>query len=85
MMNGEQHNPDAGQAGLQWQKVSPYRSEATNGPYTVAGYRVGKDVKYRASRAQAFIGGVYDTPGEAKQVCDSAYQNLVQPDGHRSQ
>lgn len=58
---------------LQWQRVGKYHSAATNAPYTVAAFKHGSQVLYRASRQREFIGGIYDSPEEAKQVCQNNF------------
>lgn len=65
-----------GDGPLVWQKAGKYHSVALNGPYTVSGFRVGSIIQYRASRQRQFIGGVFDSPDEAKQVCQNNFQIL---------
>jgi hypothetical protein len=71
-------NTVADTAVLEWQRTGKYHSCATNGPYTVAGFKLGDEIRYRASRQRNFIGGVYDSPDEAKQVCQNNFLILGQ-------
>lgn len=66
---------------LEWSRAGKYHSVSHQGSYTVAAFKVGDGLVYRASKARAFIGHPVSTADEAKAVCQNNYIILGEEPG----
>lgn len=73
MSNVRNMQSTGGDNRLAWERLGKYHSTTTDGLYTVAAYRTGDKLLYRASRARIFLGGPVETPEEAKAICQNNF------------
>lgn len=66
---------------MEWDRTGKYHSVSHQGSYTVAAFRVGDALVYRASKARRFIGQPKSTADEAKAICQNNYIILGEEPG----